>query len=369
MSSDSNVEPQPARSMTTQALPTEPVRLHAFARFFKSYMSVWAVVTAALPIPATMAGFIPTYGAHTKLVSAYTSLFCFLVLALIFYSRHALARHFFPSVIVVPGAASQARPVANALPAVLIALCVVSAAGYLVLLSESVSDVLRMRSTVAQAIAQTKAFERLEGGDKSVTSVDAIRKLVEQELASLGGPDTRSTSEVLADTDLTRIPHGALLVVLYLFVFVFAEGAFILMALREYLQDVLGVTDKQIIGAGFSPAPAEKQQASIKVVGAARKGVLWLIAVVIVPLAFSAFVIGKYELGRAHGGFVPSLFSPWMGFAVYGACSLVGISAVFAASNRPMLTRTVAALIYLAVTTAGLYILHEFLACWYGDCV
>jgi hypothetical protein len=367
MSSDINVKPEQERDMTMEAAPTEPARIHAFARFFKSYMSVWAVVTAALPIPATLAGFIPTYGAHTKLVSAYTSLFCFLVLALIFYSRHVLARYFFPSVIVVPGSGSRARPFVNALPAVLIALCVVSAAAYLILLTQSVSDVLRMRSAVAQASAQAKAFERLNAGEESIT-VDAMRELYDRELASLGGPDTRSTSEVLADTDLTGVPHGALLVVLYLFVFVFAEGAFILMALREYLQDVLGVTDKQIINVGFSPAPTDKQEASIKEVGTIRKVVLWLIAVVIVPVAFSAFVIGKYQLGRARGGFVPSLFSPRMGFAVYGACSLIGISAVFAASSKPALKRMIAGLIYLAAITAGLYVLHGFLACWYGDC-
>jgi len=78
--------------------PTEQ-GIAAFARFFKNYMGVSALVVAALPIPVTKAGLIPTYSAMTSLLSTYTSLFCFLLLGFIFYSRHGLDRAMFSEVI------------------------------------------------------------------------------------------------------------------------------------------------------------------------------------------------------------------------------------------------------------------------------
>jgi hypothetical protein len=76
--------------------PSEPTRVKTFANFFKNYMSISAVVAAALPIPVTSFHLIPTYHAQTSLLATYTSLFCFLLLGLIFYSRHTLARVMFP---------------------------------------------------------------------------------------------------------------------------------------------------------------------------------------------------------------------------------------------------------------------------------
>src|SRR4051794_15378643 len=73
----------------------EPKRLQAFARFFKNYMSVSALITAALPIPVTSFQLIPTFHDQTEILSVYTSLFCFLLLGYIFFIRHFLAKLFF----------------------------------------------------------------------------------------------------------------------------------------------------------------------------------------------------------------------------------------------------------------------------------
>ncbi len=43
------------------------------------------------------------------------------------------------------------------------------------------------------------------------------------------------------------IPYGHLLKVLYIGMFVCAEAAFILMAIKEYIQDVLKLSDVEII--------------------------------------------------------------------------------------------------------------------------
>jgi hypothetical protein len=82
----SNIEPEP---------PKRPERVRAFARFFKNYMSISALVVASLPIPVTALKLIPTFKGQTGILSVYTPLFYFLTLGFIFYIRHFLAKAMF----------------------------------------------------------------------------------------------------------------------------------------------------------------------------------------------------------------------------------------------------------------------------------
>lgn len=65
------------------------------------------MVAAALPIPVTAFHLIPTLSFQTQELSVYTPLFCFLVLAFIFYSRHALARWLFGPIFRTGGIGKQ----------------------------------------------------------------------------------------------------------------------------------------------------------------------------------------------------------------------------------------------------------------------
>jgi hypothetical protein len=65
--------------------PTQASRVIGFATFFKSYMSVWTLVVAALPIPVGLFKLIPSFEAQRSYLSVYTSLFCFLSLGFIFW--------------------------------------------------------------------------------------------------------------------------------------------------------------------------------------------------------------------------------------------------------------------------------------------
>jgi hypothetical protein len=56
-----------------------------------------------------------------------------------------------------------------------------------------------------------------------------------------------STEAVLKQTDYMDIPYSIGLVVSYLGIFLSAEAAFVLMAIKEYLQDLLGLTETQLI--------------------------------------------------------------------------------------------------------------------------
>jgi hypothetical protein len=191
--------------MAAAAQP-EPRRVKAFAEFFKQYMSVSSVIAASLPIPVTSLQLIPTYAAQTKFLSVYTSLFCFLLLGFIFYSRHTLARWMFRPLVK---RRSKFRTFIELLPLCLILACACFISAYHWLLQGSIQDAMG----------------------------DWVRR----------GVAIGSTQEVLQKTDYMEIPGALGLVVCYLGIFLTAEAAFVLMAIKEYLQDLLGLTENELL--------------------------------------------------------------------------------------------------------------------------
>jgi len=71
-----------------------------------------------------------------------------------------------------------------------------------------------------------------------------LQQSVEQ-VRSLGVDAT--TSDLLERMDATEIPLGLPLAACYMGFFLCAEGAFVLMAIREYLQDLLGLEDRELV--------------------------------------------------------------------------------------------------------------------------
>ena len=191
-----------AHEVQTENGPIEPVRVKTFVHFFKNYMSISAVVAAALPIPVTSFKLIPTFPAQTSLLSSYTSLFCFLLLAFIFYSRHSLGRTMFP----------EEHDISARIRALLVGL----APAVLIIMSLGcVFNYHRILSTSALKLGLYNS--------------------------------TSSMPEILPKVQLWEIPYGEALILWYLGIFVFAEAAFIMMALREYLQDLLMIQEMELI--------------------------------------------------------------------------------------------------------------------------
>lgn len=188
----------------------EPRRVLDFVRFFKQYMNASSLVAAALPVPVTALQFIPTFSAHTKFLAVYASLCCFLLLGFVFYSRHTLARWMFRPL-------RRRRPrfgtFIRLFPLGMIVACCGLIAGYHWLLQ---------RSLISAA-------------------ADWVRR----------GVTIGSTVDVLQKTDYMDIPGALGLVACYIGIFLAAECAFVLMALREYLQDLLGLTEDDLIADMF----------------------------------------------------------------------------------------------------------------------
>jgi len=181
--------------------PAEPARLAAFARFFKAYMGTAAVVTASLPLPVAAFHLIPTYAAQEKFLSTYTSLFCFLLLAYLFYIRHWLGRLMF---YTKRDGDVSLRRVVSLVPLLLI----LASLGLVFLYHHYLMNSLTVFSEIGVM---------------------------------------KPTTDLLQTTDYREIPYSLQLTVCYLGMFLTAEAAFILMALREYLQDVLHIQDTSLI--------------------------------------------------------------------------------------------------------------------------
>jgi hypothetical protein len=174
-------------------------RFANFGRFFKNYMSVSAIIAASVPIPVASLKLIPTYAQQRGFLTVYSSLLCFLLVAFAFSIRHGLGERIFFS--------GKLRGLIASLPAMAIVCCVGCIAGY--------------------------------------------HWTLERSLETWVARGTLSTSEqILSGTDLREIPIALPLTIYYLGIFVFAETAFVIMALREYLQEELHLEERVLMEPG-----------------------------------------------------------------------------------------------------------------------
>lgn len=243
-------------------------RIQRFAVFFKNYMSVWAVIAAALPIPITSMKLIPTYSAQTPVLSTYTSLFCFLLLGFIFYSRHALARLMFKSAVTGDHLSRIASLVRMA-PMLLIVASLSMVFLYHWTLDNSIKTALKENNKVV-IVNIVRELEKNPGyldAENKITwgRLNEMEK-VEPNYQSLMNkiPVSMLKLEDFYDGDLIlktwprhRIPNGLLLMALYFGIFIFAECAFILMAIKEYMQDVLKLTENDLIAIQTANLPSQ----------------------------------------------------------------------------------------------------------------
>lgn len=179
---------------------TEPKRMRQFAGFFRSYMRVSTFLVAALPIPVAKLDMIPMFKADSNSTSVITSLICFLLLAYIFYSRHSIARIIFFSP--------------------------------------------RVTELSADPLLRQEAEER--AGARLLFSL-LILLLILGSLASFFYYQSVwfafRVPEMIKEVPGARI-H---LMASYVIFFAFAEAAFVLMATKEYLQELLGLSDNDLI--------------------------------------------------------------------------------------------------------------------------
>jgi len=283
--------------------PLEPTRLRSFARFFKSYMSVSSIVVASLPIPVASLGLVPAFSSQRKLLSVFSSLFCFLTLGFIFSLRHMIARAYFPH--IKPFRASKwirifRKTSMQVLPCVMIVSALFLTWAYLsvyrdahiiakaeqaamtqkgelatsylyeIMNSKTPTKAVHLAQRflaraalmtsvgydslipICNQIAQEDAAAELgmvtstaKSYLKASNSTGSVRDLVD---TYAGAPKRAElSSDPPEDLALHEIPFSLTLIMLYILMFVFAEAAFILMAIKEYLQDLLHLREQDLI--------------------------------------------------------------------------------------------------------------------------
>jgi hypothetical protein len=195
----------PRRAANPRAPKRSPKRFAQFVGYFKSYVGLASVASAALPLPAKYLHLIPMYAAQSSFMTVYVSTFCFLFLGFVFYSRHSIARWIFRG---LQGSGRGPSALIAVLPLLLALVSMGLLFTYHQLLQISAGEVM--------------ADFRLQGVNLSF-------------------------EQVLAETPYTAIVHAIPLMATFLGTFLAAETAFALMAIREYLQDILGLSDSEIL--------------------------------------------------------------------------------------------------------------------------
>lgn len=268
-------------SKVEERSPTTPRHLKTFVTFFKRYMSAYALVTAALPVPAAAFQLIPTFQAQTELLSVYTSLFCFLVLGFIFYGRHELTRLIFPEFFGQEYAQANAikfgrkmtfiiRSFLRAMPLSLIILSLALAFSYNYFLDQSIASIRSTIRTASGLDALDLERAELEARSKrliadTVESNNSIEMQNERrrlealqthEAQRRQVIEAKTKSAEILKTDRGLIPLANLLILLYIGIFLTAEACFVMMAVKEYAQDLLGLSEAALITRDRSQLPA-----------------------------------------------------------------------------------------------------------------
>ncbi len=217
MASDSPTTDQTTTQITAQN------RLQVFADAFKSYMGVMPVVTAALAPLLTFLKAIPTYESQRTTLATLSGTLGFLLLAWLFYVRRTIA---------LGSLVRGFRFLINMIPFLLIVGTVASFVGYVQVLGASTDSALK------------------QAADNHWTYVDKDKT-----------PEFKTGSDILGHWDDRPIPYSVSLQLLYLAIFLFAECAFVMMALREYINDTRHVSELEwMFGKQDAQALADMQE-------------------------------------------------------------------------------------------------------------
>jgi hypothetical protein len=169
----------------------------AFTSPLRHYTGMWCLLVTALPVVVTRFGFIPVYESQKSLLPAYASFFSLLALAYVFSQRHRMARAMFAARLLwadldaVELRASQRTTINGRLAAMIL-------------------------GALGCAAIYLWAFESGR-----------------------------------ASQDFPTLPpssmNAVLLALSYITVFLLASAAFAVVAVREHMQDVLGLSDAEVI--------------------------------------------------------------------------------------------------------------------------
>jgi hypothetical protein len=250
--------------------------LNSFVKFLRGYMGLMPLVVAAFAPVAALTEVVPVYAQQKKLLAAYSGLLGFLIVTIVFYARHDLAKY-----LLTAGKRASLRALIRLTPLVFILTSVFCFKQYLtqLKLSAHVNRILMTNSQLERAyqtVTDTcregeQAYQMVVHNDlaaavKDESNVQKIQDWMQSFRGKLGGlkgtcegfpalrlvpddlvPQLQKLTTILAATDLDYISDADLLTVEYLGIFAFAELAFVFMAMREYMLLLLGISEQSLV--------------------------------------------------------------------------------------------------------------------------
>jgi hypothetical protein len=250
--------------------------VRTYSHWFRGTLSIGAFVTAILPAPVMIFQLLPAYSVQAKFLIFYGPLVCFLTLAYLFYIRDALARAMFanlldpspqpdpyygePLLVSVRRIFRRVRSIVLALlPIALVLTSSYCAVEYIRLVNRSAWGVAE--EARHQPIVNGGRLESTESRRDSVATKPGSRRSrrrpslpVIQDTGKVQPSSDSLRRYVLQTTGVDDIPSFTRLTILYIGIFLSAEIALILMALKEYAKEAMGLTERELM-LGLDPTP------------------------------------------------------------------------------------------------------------------
>jgi hypothetical protein len=216
-----------------------------------------AVVIALLPIPVSLFGILPAYSVQGRFLMFYAPFVCLLALAYVVYVRDSLARIMFahlldplpppneygrdPLGVKLRRLRGATRRLGLAvLPGLLVLGSLACISGYMTLLSDSLNAVAQTDMARVDAPEEVGALSLSPTGSGTTGEVELRGRLPES--------DSRTVSRRLLEfTPTSDIPHFTELSLLYVGAFLAPLLAVLLMGIREYAKEALGLTERDVV--------------------------------------------------------------------------------------------------------------------------
>jgi hypothetical protein len=247
-----------------------------------------AVLLALLPIPVTILGLLPAYRMHARFLVLYAPIACLLLLAYLFYVRDSLARQLFADLLnPLPQSDPYYRASAGeslgrvlrrlrtgllaVLPALLLITSLYCITRYTARLGKSIDlatltlsgTPIAERAASAAGGPQARRPSRPTTAARPADSLGALEKApLRDTIAEYNTVGRREA--VLRTAGIESIPMFTELTVLYIGIFAAAMTALVLMALKEYAKEAMGLSEQDLVLGGWSTADEVGQAPVVK---------------------------------------------------------------------------------------------------------
>jgi hypothetical protein len=244
-----------------------------FARAFKHYNVGLSLIVATVPVVVGIWDVIPLYANTKNFLTLVTSVGSYLLVGFLFSRRTEIARLYFPARGKTRAAYSKDVRLSQLFGFIPIGLLVLTLAFFYLYnftLNQSIENIAYKYAVKPGASTDGQLPPQV--CDELALKVGESKAVVGELVAFAGGsrvkiycelrgrenkspvqdfsvsfPDESVVKKILALAPSTSVPYSILMSIWFLAAFLCATSAFILMGLREYIQEELGLNDEDLI--------------------------------------------------------------------------------------------------------------------------